>query len=46
MNNNSEPIIAVRKVTKKFGGLTAVDNVDLDIFPKKVTAIVGSYVII
>lgn len=42
INNNSEPIIAVRKLTKKFGGLTAVDNVDSDICPKEITAIVGS----
>jgi ABC-type sugar transport system ATPase subunit len=37
-----KPIIEVKKVTKKFGGLVAVDSVDLDIYPAEVTAIVGS----
>jgi D-xylose transport system ATP-binding protein len=39
---NSEPIITMRKLTKRFGGLTAVSEVDLDIYPAQVTAIVGS----
>jgi len=37
-----KPIIEIKKVTKKFGGLVAVDSVDLDIYPAEVTAIVGS----
>jgi ABC-type sugar transport system ATPase subunit len=37
-----KPIIEVKKVTKKFGGLVAVDSVDLDIYSAEVTAIVGS----
>ncbi len=37
-----EPIISIRNLTKKFGGLTAVNNVDLDIPPARVTALVGS----
>jgi ABC-type sugar transport system ATPase subunit len=40
--HNNKPIISIKQLTKKFGGLTAVDNVDLDIFPGEVTAIVGS----
>jgi ABC-type sugar transport system ATPase subunit len=35
------PIISVKKLTKKFGGLTAVDEIDLDIFSGQITAIVG-----
>ena len=41
MVTNDDPIISVRKLTKEFGGLKAVDNVDVDIFPREVTAIVG-----
>ena len=37
-----KPIIEMRQLTKKFGGLVAVDSVDLDIYPGEVTAIVGS----
>ena len=37
-----EPIISIRNLTKKFGGLTAVNNVDLDIPPARITALVGS----
>ena len=39
---HSTPIISIKNLTKKFGGLTAVNNVDLDIFPNEITAIVGS----
>lgn len=37
-----KPIIEMRQLTKKFGGLVAVDSVDLDIYLGEVTAIVGS----
>jgi len=37
-----EPIISIRNLTKKFGGLTAVSNINLDIFGGEITAIVGS----
>ncbi len=36
------PIISIRNLTKKFGGLTAVDNINLDIISGEITAIVGS----
>ncbi|MBD3309231.1 ATP-binding cassette domain-containing protein [candidate division KSB3 bacterium] len=39
---STTPIITIRDVTKNFGGLTAVNHVNLDIFPGEVTAIVGS----
>jgi ABC-type sugar transport system ATPase subunit len=47
MNSNqrtgvsSEPILSVRHLVKKFGGLTAVDDVSLDIQPGEVVGLVG-----
>ena len=35
------PILSIRGLTKKFGGLTAVDHVDLDVFPGEVVALLG-----
>ena len=37
----TEPIIAARGVTRRFGGLTALDNIDLDIPKGIVQAIIG-----
>jgi branched-chain amino acid transport system ATP-binding protein len=36
-----DPIIAARGVTRRFGGLVALDNVDLDVPPGIVQAIIG-----
>ncbi len=36
-----QPILSIRNLTKKFGGLTAVDDFDLDIFPGEVVALLG-----
>ncbi|GAB4112726.1 MAG: ATP-binding cassette domain-containing protein [Candidatus Caldatribacteriota bacterium] len=36
-----EPLLEVRNITKRFGGLIAVDNVSLKIFPGEVVGIVG-----
>ena len=41
-SDHSASIISIRNCTKKFGGLTAVNNIDLDILPNEITAIVGS----
>ncbi len=38
---DDKAIIATKELTKRFGGLTAVDAVDLDIQEGKITAIVG-----
>ncbi len=37
----SEPIITARGVTRRFGGLTALDNIDLDVAAGIVHAIIG-----
>ncbi len=35
------PIISTKKLTKKYGGLIAVNEIDLDIYSSEITAIVG-----
>jgi ABC-type sugar transport system ATPase subunit len=35
------PILSTKKLTKKYGGLTAVNEVDLDLISNDITAIVG-----
>ena len=37
----NKPILSIRNLTKKFGGLTAVNNVDLDVYPGEVVALLG-----
>ncbi|RHW22734.1 sugar ABC transporter ATP-binding protein [Nocardioides immobilis] len=39
--NDGPPILAVRDVTKNFGGLTALDRINLELFPGEVLALVG-----
>ncbi len=36
-----DPILSIRNLTKKFGGLTAVDDFSLDVFPGEVVALLG-----
>ncbi len=36
-----EPLLVVKNITKRFGGLTAVDNVNMQIFPGEVIGILG-----
>ncbi len=38
---SGEPLVAMRGITKKFGGVTALDDVDLDAHAGEVLAIVG-----
>ncbi len=35
------PVLAVRHLVKTFGPVRAVDNVDLDIFPREIVSIIG-----
>lgn len=37
----SQPIINMQNITKRFGGVTALENVDLKVYPGEVLAIVG-----
>ena len=37
----SEPILSLKGLTKRFGGLTAVNNVSWDIAPGEVLALLG-----
>lgn len=38
---NGEPILSIQNVVKRFGGLTAVNDVSLDIWPGEVVGLVG-----
>jgi branched-chain amino acid transport system ATP-binding protein len=37
----AEPLLRVEGVSKRFGGLLAVDNVSLDVEPARITALIG-----
>ncbi|MET3898125.1 ABC-type sugar transport system ATPase subunit [Devosia sp. UYZn731] len=37
----NQPILSVKSLTKRFGGLTAVNGVDLDVYPGEVVALLG-----
>ena len=41
MSQERQPILSMRGISKSFGGLRAVSDVDLDLFPGEVFAIVG-----
>ena len=38
---NSQPLLAVKELTKYFGGLQASNNVSLDVWPREVVSIIG-----
>ena len=40
-NANIEPILHVAGLTKHFGGLTAVDHVDMEVYPGEVVGLLG-----
>lgn len=37
----TDPILTIRNLTKRFGGNTAVSNIDLDVKPRETLAIIG-----
>jgi simple sugar transport system ATP-binding protein len=37
----AEPMLQVRQLTKRFGGLTAVDQVDMEVYPGEVVGLLG-----
>ena len=41
MAGRGEPIVSMRRITKRFGGVTALEDVDLDLWAGEVLAIVG-----
>jgi ribose transport system ATP-binding protein len=40
-NKHISPVLEVKKVSKSFSGIYALKNIDLEIFPGEVTAIIG-----
>lgn len=41
MTTDNQPILQLKNVTKRFGGLTAVDEVSLEIYPGEVVGLLG-----
>jgi ABC-type sugar transport system ATPase subunit len=41
IEEQATPMLSVRNLVKKFGGLTAVDDVSMDVFPGEVVGLVG-----
>ena len=37
----SEPVLKVRSLSRNFGGLRALNDVDLDIMPGEIVALIG-----
>ena len=40
-STKQQPLVTMRSITKRFGGVTALDNVDLSAYAGEVLAIVG-----
>lgn len=40
-NNANKPVLEIRNVSKDFSGVYALKNVDMEIFPGEITAIIG-----
>ena len=41
MKADAQPILQVKEIYKRFGGLVAVDHVSLDIYPGEVVGLLG-----
>ncbi len=41
VGHTGEPLLKLSKVTKKFGGLAAVQDVDLEVYPQEIISIIG-----
>ena len=41
VEHSSEPLLKLDKVTKRFGGLAAVQEVDLQVFPQEIISVIG-----
>jgi len=41
VEHTGEPMLKLSKVTKNFGGLAAVENVDLEVYPQEIISIIG-----
>lgn len=40
-SHSSSPILSLRDVRKRFGGINAVDGVFLDVVPHRITGLIG-----
>jgi branched-chain amino acid transport system ATP-binding protein len=41
IEHTGEPLLKLNKVTKHFGGLAAVEDVDLEVYPQEIVSIIG-----
>ncbi len=41
IEHTGEPLLKLSRVTKQFGGLTAVQDVDLEIWPREIISVIG-----
>jgi branched-chain amino acid transport system ATP-binding protein len=41
IEHTGEPLLKLNKATKHFGGLTAVEDVDLEVYPREIISIIG-----
>ena len=41
VEHSGEPLLKLDKVTKRFGGLAAVQDVDLQVFPQEIISVIG-----
>src|SRR2546430_2557860 len=39
--NNPEPVLEARGISKSFGTVTALENVDFEVYPREIVALIG-----